>query len=209
MIFYSDKDKPYQNPEAKSIRSLLKLRGKNNGDNIAIAAPGRSHLTFGQLLEQVEDTVKVLRSFGLNRNDRVAIVLPNGPEMAVAFLAVAAGATCAPLNPSYRANEFDFYLSDLNAKALIVHSELDSPAREVSKKHNIPIIELTSIKDKEAGTFALIGNSEATNSNDGLANPDDTALVLHTSGTTSRPKIVPLTQRNICTLLIISVYHWN
>ncbi len=198
MIFYSDKDKPYQNSEAKSIYSLLKLRGKHNGGNFAIAAPGRSTLTFIQLLEQVEDTVKVLRSFGLNRNDRVAIVLPNGPEMAVAFLAVASGAACAPLNPSYRANEFDFYLSDLNAKALIVHSDLDSPAREVSNKHNIPIIELTSINDREAGTFTLIGNSEAKKSNDGFAEPDDTALVLHTSGTTSRPKIVPLTQANIC-----------
>jgi acyl-coenzyme A synthetase/AMP-(fatty) acid ligase len=57
---------------------------------------------------------------GVGRNDRVAIVLDNGPEMAVAFLCIAAGATAAPLNPAYRADEFEFYLSDLNARLLIV-----------------------------------------------------------------------------------------
>ena len=47
-------------------------------------------------------------------------MLPNGPEMAAAFVAVACGATTAPLNPAYRADEFDFYLTDLGAKALLV-----------------------------------------------------------------------------------------
>jgi acyl-CoA synthetase (AMP-forming)/AMP-acid ligase II/acetyltransferase-like isoleucine patch superfamily enzyme len=142
--------------------------------------------------------VKTLRAFGLNRNDRVAIVLPNGPEMAVAFAAVAAGATCAPLNPSYRVNEFDFYISDLKAKALIVWSKMDTPSREVAQKFNIPIIELTPNLQAEAGIYELTGRKQTSPTSDGFAQPDDTALVLHTSGTTSRPKIVPLTQKNIC-----------
>ena len=56
---------------------------------------------------------------GLGRHDRIAIVLPQGPEMAVVFVAVAACATAAPLNPAYRTSEFEFYLADLHAKALI------------------------------------------------------------------------------------------
>jgi len=150
------------------------------------------------LFKQVESIIQALRVFGLKRNDRVAIVLPNGPEMAVAFVAVAAGATCAPLNPSYRGSEFDFYISDLNARALIIGSEMDSPAREVAQKYNIPIIELMSTLEAGAGMFELSGKKEVLPSGDGFAQPDDTALVLHTSGTTSRPKIVPLTQTNIC-----------
>ena len=59
---------------------------------------------------------------GVGRGDRVAIVLPNGPEMAAAFLSVAAAAAAAPLNPAYRQDEFEFYLGDLNAKALIVEA---------------------------------------------------------------------------------------
>ena len=64
--------------------------------------------------------------------DRVAIVLDNGPEMAAAFLCVAAGATAAPLNPAYRADEFEFYLSDLNAKILVIERDKASPAVEVA-----------------------------------------------------------------------------
>ncbi|MCK4857403.1 MAG: AMP-binding protein, partial [candidate division Zixibacteria bacterium] len=198
MIFYPDKNKPYQQPEAESIYQLVKSRAEKDPDAIAIMAPERPPLSYGRLLNQVENTVERLRTFGLKRNDRVAIVLPNGPEMAFAFVAVAAAATCAPLNPSYRVNEFDFYISDLRARALMVWSEMDSPAREVAQKRNIPIIELTPTLKAETGIFELTGKNQALSTSGVFAQPDDTALVLHTSGTTSRPKIVPLTQTNIC-----------
>ena len=119
--------------------------------------------------------------------------------MAVSFAAVAACATCAPLNPSYKAEEFDFYLSDLDAKALIVSSGDPSPAREVAGARNIPVIELTEAGEQDAGVLRLSGPDIASGVDGGFAEPDDIALVLHTSGTTSRPKIVPLTHVNVCT----------
>ena len=198
MICYPDAKKPYQRPEAKSIYQLLKIRAEKNPEAIAILAPKHPALPYGCLLTQVESTVESLRGFGINRNDRVAIVVPNGPAMAVAFVGVAAGATCAPLNPAYRTDEFDFYISDLNAKALIIWSDMDSPARDVARKTHIPIIELTPTLDAEAGIFELTGKKLTSSATDGFAQPDDIALVLHTSGTTSRPKLVPLTHRNIC-----------
>jgi acyl-CoA synthetase (AMP-forming)/AMP-acid ligase II/acetyltransferase-like isoleucine patch superfamily enzyme/acyl carrier protein len=198
MIAYPDAQKPYQRPEAPSVYQLLQMRAEKNPEAIAVIASARPALTYGRLLKQVERTVEALRTFGIKRHDRVALVVPNGPEMAVAFLGVAAGATCAPLNPAYRTNEFDFYLSDLNAKALIIGSDMDSPARDVARNMLIPIIELTPTPNAEAGRFALTGQPLTSSAVDGFAQPDDTALVLHTSGTTSRPKIVPLTHRNIC-----------
>jgi acyl-CoA synthetase (AMP-forming)/AMP-acid ligase II/acetyltransferase-like isoleucine patch superfamily enzyme/acyl carrier protein len=126
------------------------------------------------------------------------VVLPNGPEMAVAFLGIASGATCAPLNPAYKEEEFNFYLSDLNACVLIVAADMDSPARKVARKRGIPIIELVPAVAAEAGIFTLGDGGLATGQKANFAEPSDTALVLHTSGTTSRPKIVPLTQANIC-----------
>ena len=73
------------------------------------------------------------------RNDRVAIVLDNGPEMAACFLACAAGATSAPLNPAYRAEEFEFYLTDLNAKAADRRARrATSPAIEVARAARRP-----------------------------------------------------------------------
>ncbi|MFQ5852528.1 MAG: condensation domain-containing protein, partial [Candidatus Binatia bacterium] len=186
-------------PRGLCIHHLLEAKAERTPDAIAIAAPGRTVLTYGRLYTQVEYVVKRLNASGVGRNDRVAIVLPNGPEMAVAFLAVAAGATSAPLNPAYRTNEFDFYLSDLNVKALIVQSGIDSPAIAVARKRGIPVIELSPVLEAEAGTFTLTSNESSHPVHHGHAQPDDVALVLHTSGTTSRPKMVPLTQSNILT----------
>ena len=81
---------------------------------------GRRPLTYGLLSRHVADVVRALNALGVGRNDRVATVLPDGPEMAVAFMAIAAGATCAPLNPAYRAGEFESHLARLHCRALLV-----------------------------------------------------------------------------------------
>ncbi|MBM2840780.1 MAG: acyl-CoA synthetase (AMP-forming)/AMP-acid ligase [Bacteroidetes bacterium] len=182
--------------------SIYQLLGKQTGQRpnaVAILAPDRIPLTYGDLYLQIVKTVKQLNSIGIHRHDRVAIVLPNGPEMATAFLSVAAGATSAPLNPAYRSSEFEFYLSDLNARALIIHADLDSPARKAAQARGIPVIDLTHDPKQPAGVFELIGDVVHSAPEVEYAQPDDVGLVLHTSGTTSRPKIVPLTHLNLCT----------
>jgi len=180
--------------EANTLSSLL-TRGA--ADAPAILAPERPALTYQALRKLVTDTVGALNALGIGRNDRVGIVLPNGPEMATAFIAIASGATTAPLNPAYRADEFDFYLSDLNAKALVVEAGSTSPALAVARARNIPIVTLNVAPGAPAGAFTLSGAASGKAERPGMAGPDDIALVLHTSGTTSRPKIVPLSQRNI------------
>ncbi len=160
----------------------------------AIEALDRPPLTYAGLRGQIEATVTALNRLGVGRGDRVAIVLPNGPEMATAFLSVAAGATAAPLNPAYRADEFEFYLTDLNAKALIVEAGATGPAVDVARKLGVAVVELRP--GAEAGAFTLSGAAGAA-ARPGLAETQDIALILHTSGTTSRPKIVPLSHRNI------------
>lgn len=157
---------------------------------------GRPSLTFGALRDLCARTVAALNGLGIGRGDRVAIVLPNGPEMAGAFLAIGSGATTAPLNPAYRAEEFTFYLTDLRAKALVVLHGMASDAREVAARLSIPVLDL--IPGEAAGDFTLEGGEPGNAAKPGLAWPEDEALVLHTSGTTARPKIVPLTQANIC-----------
>jgi acyl-CoA synthetase (AMP-forming)/AMP-acid ligase II/thioesterase domain-containing protein len=189
-----------------SLHELIEAQAKRTPEAIAIAAPGRSPLTYARLSRHIDGVVETLHDMGIGRNDRVAIVMPNGPEMAVAFLAVATVAASAPLNLAYRANEFDFYLSDLQAKALMVQAGTSSPAIAVAQKHGLAIIECVSRLEAEAGLFALQGAARARTTGTatepwlgGDARRDEVALVLHTSGTTSRPKIVPLTHANICT----------
>ncbi len=135
-----------------------------------------------------------LNGLGVGRGDRVGIVLPNGPEMATAFLGVASAAVAAPLNPAYKREEFEFYLSDLKAKALLVERGAGGPAVEAAQKLGVAVIELTPGND--AGAFTLTG-AGAPAALPGQAEADDIALILHTSGTTSRPKIVPLAHRNV------------
>ncbi len=179
--------------------TLMKVLATGRDDAVALIAPATPALTFAGLRALVTETVQTLNRAGVGRNDRVAIVLPNGPVMVAAFLGVAAGTASAPLNPGYRADEFEFYLSDLNAKALIAQAGVDSPAIAVAEKLKIPIIWLTPTPERGAGSFTLdTGAMPLSSAGPTFAEPDDIALVLHTSGTTSRPKIVPLAQKNIC-----------
>ena len=185
--------------EVSTISALL-AAGRDDAD--AVVALNYPTLTYKGLRNHIEQTVVALNRLGIGRNDRVAIVLPNGPEMATAFVSIAAGATTAPLNPAYRREEFDFYLSDLGAKALLVEQGGTSPAIEAAAARNIPVLEVAVNENEPAGLFEIMPSQgmalEGPASSGGTAGPDDVALVLHTSGTTSRPKIVPLTHRNVC-----------
>jgi len=138
-----------------------------------------------------------LHGAGIGRGDRVAIVLPNGPEMAAAFVCVAQCATTAPLNPGYREDEFAFYLEDLKAKALIVEAGYDGPALAAAQRFGLTILRLSVPDGAPAGAFELTSEGSAGTADTTAPGPDDVALILHTSGTTSRPKIVPLLQSNV------------
>ncbi|MGI9046870.1 MAG: AMP-binding protein [Burkholderiales bacterium] len=182
--------------EPASIEQLLAVRKASTA--VALAAPGRKPLSYRGLFEQVDHVRKTLNDFGLGRVDRVALVLPNGPEMASAFLGISAAAACAPLNPGYRAEEFEFYLNDLDARALIVPVASASPAVAVARKHRIPVLELNVVEGAPAGVFRLSGSALPRTANAGFAAAEEVALLLHTSGTTSRPKLVPLLHANLC-----------
>ena len=183
----------------KRCSTLIELLSAGQDAAPVFGAPGTPDLSYAGLRGLIIETVRTLNDWGIGRNDRVAIVLKNGPEMAASFLAVACGTTSAPLNPAYRADEFEFYLSDLKAKALIVEQGADTPAIAVAEKLGVTIIDLLPTPEKGAGSFTLSrrGSKKLKLAQGGWAQPDDVALILHTSGTTSRPKIVPLSHRNV------------
>ncbi len=193
--------------EKASLDSVYKLvahQARRQPDRPALASLSGPPLTYQGLLTQINRTITTLNARGIGRGDRVALVLPQGPDLAAAFLSIAAGATCAPLNPAYRREEFEFYLADLRAKALIVTAGSDSPAVAAADAAGVNVIELEPSESGEpAGTFSLRGPDGGRGPGAGparaaFAEPADIALVLHTSGTTSRPKIVPLSGTNVC-----------
>jgi len=182
-----------------TLSEMIEFHAKDTPDAIAITAPSANPLKYRALHDLIGNTVSALNKLGVGRGDRVGIVLPNCPEMATAFVAIASGCTAAPLNMAYRADEFEFYLGDLKAKALVVASGSNTPARAVAAKLGIAILELTPHPEQGSGSFTISGAGQGKPAaNGGLAQTDDIALILHTSGTTSRPKIVPLSHKNVC-----------
>ena len=178
-----------------AISTVAELLATGAADRPAIRAPERPPLSYAGLRELAAGTIASLNAIGIGRGDRVAIVLPNGPEMAASFVAIAGGATTAPLNPAYKDEEFEFYLLDLKAKALVVQQGAETPARGVAQRLGVPVLEL--VPGTAAGAFTLVGGTPGAAASPGAAGPDDVALVLHTSGTTARPKIVPLSHTNV------------
>jgi acyl-CoA synthetase (AMP-forming)/AMP-acid ligase II len=163
----------------------------------ALGAPGRDWLSYGDLRALSEQVKSVLHASGIGRGDRVAIILPNGPEMAAAFVTIAQTAVTAPLNPAYREDEFSFYLEDLRAKAVVLQSGDTGPAFDAASKLGLAILWLNPVPDAPAGQFVLQSVAATATADIAKPTPDDIALILHTSGTTSRPKIVPLLQSNV------------
>ncbi len=164
----------------------------------AILAPGRQTLSFGPLSALLHSTTRQLQSWGIGSQDRAALVLANGPAAATAFLAVSSVCACAPLNPAYPQTDFSFSMQDLHVKVLISPFGNEHPARKAAHALGIPVIDLLPDADL-AGSFELMSDlSVRTRQDDqpgmGL---EDVALVLHTSGTTSRPKIVPISHANL------------
>jgi acyl-CoA synthetase (AMP-forming)/AMP-acid ligase II len=174
------------------LKSLIDARPPGDA---AISASGRTGLAYGLFASLCEETLLALRALGLQRNDRLAMVLPNGPDMAASFVAAASAVTAAPLNPAYREDEFHFYMEDLKARALLVEEASTSPAIAAAQRLGIPVLTLRPAR--EAGAFTLSGDAAGPAVRQGAAESADVALVLHTSGTTSRPKIVPLTHANL------------
>ena len=162
-------------------------------ENIALTSEISSKLSYKDLKLFINKISKQLAGNGLSNKDRAAIVLPNGPYMASSFLAISSYMSAAPLNPSYKSEEYEFYLKDLNPKIVLVEKNSNNPVVDVAKKLKIELCEINPEKDGPSGIFNIYENETEYS----LPDENDESLVLHTSGTTSRPKIVPLTNKNI------------
>jgi acyl-CoA synthetase (AMP-forming)/AMP-acid ligase II len=173
--------------------TLLDLLNKAPGSNAAVILPeSHTRITYDGLRRQVAAAAGLFTSAGIGSGDRVAIALPNGLETLVCFLAASIAGTAAPLNPAYCHDEFAFFLEDTDAKLFLLPPEGANEARRAAAERSIPIL---------AGTLDATGAVRFSPAPSGRTvaapQPDDVALILHTSGTTGKPKRVPLKHRNL------------
>jgi acyl-CoA synthetase (AMP-forming)/AMP-acid ligase II/thioesterase domain-containing protein/acyl carrier protein len=183
----------------RTLHELLAFHAGKTPDAPALAAPGLTPLSYRQLLDSVVANGRRLRRLGLGRHDRVALVLPNGPELASAFLTAAVNCVAAPLNPALRRGEFEAYFKLLQVKAVLAHPDCTA-AREAAQALGRRVLDIEPSIAGAAGAIAISGISAEGATDAGLPDPEDVGLVLCTSGTTSQPKRVPLSHRNLCAI---------
>jgi acyl-CoA synthetase (AMP-forming)/AMP-acid ligase II len=177
---------------AAPASTLLDLFWSVPAGSTAIIIPERNiRVTYGGLRNQVEALAEGLAAAGVRRNDRVGIAVPAGLLTIVCFLAASVAGTAAPLNPAYTEEEFRFYLGDTAARVLVLPRDGADEARRAAGG---AVKVLTADMDS-AGTVRLSGTGRGPSV--GLPSVDDVALILHTSGSTARPKRVPLTHANL------------
>lgn len=203
-----------------TLTALLKKAAAAFPARRAVSVTGKIELTHADLDALVDAAAaRLAADAGVRQGHVVALSFPNTIELVIMFLAVIrARAVAAPLNPAYTQDEFEFYLSDSESRLLITNAEGNPAAQAAAAKLGLPHAAAT-LKDAAGpvhlaglGCAAANGNGNAngshSNKQDDNNEPSDVALFLHTSGTTSRPKGVPLTQGNLAASVgnIRSVY---
>jgi acyl-CoA synthetase (AMP-forming)/AMP-acid ligase II/thioesterase domain-containing protein/acyl carrier protein len=181
----------------QTIRELIFNSGQLLGDPAIEDVEGR-RLTYGRLHDHACRVVGSLNSSGFRRNDRIAIAIPGGAVMAVSLVALSIGFTGVPLNPGQTLQEYEKYMPELRAKAIILEKDIDLPVNEAAKNLGLEIIRLEKAEGSEAGLFSLSCMDKTKELQPEFAQPDDVANILLTSGTTSSPKLVPWKQSMVC-----------
>jgi acyl-CoA synthetase (AMP-forming)/AMP-acid ligase II len=185
--------------EVISPAGLVALQAARHPHAPAILAPGRTALTFGALTGLIDSTTAKLSAIGIGRGSRVALVLPDGPEMATALYAVTEAATCAPLNPSIDEPSCVSLLKRMRIDAVIVAHGQDVPARHAAASLGVQIIALSPRRGTgaAAGAFDLATADPRPDVERMGPHREEVALILHTSGSTAAPKIVPIDYANL------------
>ena len=160
-----------------------------------LLAPDRAPSSGTDVSQAVEQLASTLSGLDVTRTDVVATLVNNGPEAVTIFLASTSVGIAAPLNPSFKPAELSFYLADLRPALMIVTPETSAELVEACTEAGVPLLRIAP--GSTAGSVTILDGGPAAARAFPAPDPGDVAMILHTSGTTSRPKMVPLSHGNM------------
>ena len=172
---------------------LPEILNSGNENSTAISIPDKFNISYSELKALVSETSEKLNDFGTINEKPIVIVLRNNAEFIISFLGVTnTNSIAAPLNPEFTDEEFKFYLDDIQPSLVITTD--DHKVINEARSKNIPVC-IISYSDKKL-SLSFEGKLSGNNDTNKPTN-NNSCLFLHTSGTTSRPKGVPLKHKNL------------
>ncbi len=180
------------------IYALIERNALDHPDAPALLRRGGDPLSYGALANLIRNSCAQLRSCGVGPHDRVAYMTADPALSAGIFLSVASCAVAAPLNPALPSEALATIFDSLKPNALLADSLSFATLVAPAERLGIPILEATLRAEDETGAFEIRMRKSNNLPNPVHSEISDAALLLHTSGTTSRPKLVPLTHANLC-----------
>jgi acyl-CoA synthetase (AMP-forming)/AMP-acid ligase II len=182
-----------------TIGDAIQRRAELQPDHAAIVATGFAPLSYRELQSLIQEVRAALRAERLGSKARIAIAIPNGPQAALAIVAVSSSAVSIPINPKQTLREIEICLTALQPDAVLLINGADSIARQVAKKIGVKTIEAKLSNEGSLG-FTIVASKTAVSPESGEfdePHPDAPAFILQTSGTTSEPKLIPFSHRNM------------
>ena len=154
-------------------------------------------VTYAEVGRRIEKVQEILTGAGLRAGDKVALLSSNMPNWGVCYFAVtSAGMVAVPILPDFSGEELDMIIAHSEAKALLVSDRLFTKlSKQTIERLNVVV------RTKNLGVIAQRVRGEGTMA---VPKPDDLAVIIYTSGTTSKPKGVMLTHAALCAQVGIS-----
>lgn len=180
----------------ETISDIVRVHAESNPSVAALVGIDGRQLDGGQLQAQIFHLRSALVAY-VGEQDRVVMILPSGLAAAIAFLAISSSSICMPLNPNCSSDEIEFFLNEVGAKAFVTSAGSNDAGRDVAQRLGIKIFELQP-SQLIPGLLTFGESCDAVDEERTRSpRPDSFALLLHTSGTTGRPKIVKLSHKNL------------